>query len=954
MKKKSLALLPLIALRLTGCDLGGNNIPVSAEKGDKGDKGDIGPQGPKGDKGDSGIDGKDGESLLTGKGTPSSSLGKDGDSYVDTQTWDYYTKEDGKWTKAGNFKGGQGDVGLKGDTGATGPKGDKGDTGSKGDQGLKGNKGDKGDKGDQGIKGDQGQKGDKGDDGIAGKDGESLLTGKGEPSSDLGKDGDSYVDTETWDYYTKADGKWTKAGNFKGNKGDKGDTGSQGETGPKGDKGDTGSKGDTGATGPKGDKGDDGIDGKDGESLLTGKGVPSSELGKDGDSYVDTQTWDYYTKAEGKWTKAGNFKGNKGDKGDTGATGPKGDTGAKGDKGDTGLQGPKGDKGDAGAKGDDAITYVPCIFKNYDGTTIYEFYYERGSDIVYDGPTPVKKEKDEEGKDIPWTFVGWDKSLENIQKPTIFTAKFECLYTCTFLNYDGSALYSAKVNRGENVSYEGDTPLKPDTVDGETTIHWTFTGWDKDLTDIKADTIFTAQFDSPNAIKCTFVNYDGTLLGYSYCGKGGKAVYEGDTPTKQGTESEGVITGYRFSGWDKQQTNIHESATFTAQYETYTSYECKFVNYDGTLLYSMTVVSNGAASYKGYTPLHDFEIGEKNKDGTTNVVSYSFKGWDKNLTGITAPTTFTAIYHSISYSGYRVEFRNKDGSEIYHTYTKKGENAACSYERIKNLISSSYSYDSENVTMFAGWNQSTSDVRSNLVLTANIATISRKRNGEYPQTQVEDDKLISKLNSITQTDAQGYVSYGGEKYKKCKDYYYFYCWRKVEPIQWRYLSQNGDNVQFVSEKVLNHQVWNKTEHEDGINLNNYKYSDIRKWLNSDFLEQAFYYDSSLIQTVNVDNSSESTGNSSNRYACEDTRDKVYLLSYKDITNEDYGFTDDASRIAYDADGEAQDYWLRSPLGSDSARCAEYNGYVYRGSGIGEGSGVRPRFDEEARLKGEQS
>ena len=70
MKKKSLALLPLIALRLTGCDLGGNNIPVSAEKGDKGDKGDPG------------IDGKDGESLLTGKGVPSSSLGKDGDSYL--------------------------------------------------------------------------------------------------------------------------------------------------------------------------------------------------------------------------------------------------------------------------------------------------------------------------------------------------------------------------------------------------------------------------------------------------------------------------------------------------------------------------------------------------------------------------------------------------------------------------------------------------------------------------------------------------------------------------------------------------------------------------------------------------------------------------------------------------------------------------------------------------------
>lgn len=58
MKTKKLALLPLIALRLTGCDLGGNNIPVSAEKGDKGD---TGPQGPKGDKGDTGSQGPKGD-----------------------------------------------------------------------------------------------------------------------------------------------------------------------------------------------------------------------------------------------------------------------------------------------------------------------------------------------------------------------------------------------------------------------------------------------------------------------------------------------------------------------------------------------------------------------------------------------------------------------------------------------------------------------------------------------------------------------------------------------------------------------------------------------------------------------------------------------------------------------------------------------------------------------------
>ena len=730
-------------------------------------------------------------------------------------------------------------------------------------------------------------KGDKGDPGVEGKDGESLLTGKGAPSYLLGKEGDSYVDTLTWDYYTKADGKWIKAGNIKGEKGNKGDTGS---------------------------KGDSGIAGKDGESLLNGKGVPSSLLGKDGDSYVDTLTWDYYTKSNGKWTKTGNFKGG------------------------------NGDNGSQGSRGDDAITYVPCIFKNYDGTTLYEFYYEKGSDIVYDGPAPVKKEKDEEGKDIPWTFVGWDKSLENIQKPTIFTAKFECLYTCTFLNYDGSALYSAKVNRGEDVSYEGDTPLKPDTVDGEATIHWTFTGWDKDLTDIKADTTFTAQFDSPNAIKCTFVNYDGTLLGYSYCGKGGKAVYEGETPTKASTELDGVVTNYRFSGWDKQLTNIQEATSFTAVFETYTTYVCKFVNYDGTLLYKTAVVQNGTATYKGDTPLRDFKESGKNEDGTTDVVSYKFKGWDKDLTGIKAPTTFTATYDSTSYAGYRVEFRNKDGSEIYHTYTKKGGNAVCRYEQFKDLISSSYSYDSENVTMFAGWNQSTSDFQSDLVLTANIATISRKQNGEYPQTEVTDNSLILKLSSITERDAQGYYSYGGEKYQKTQNGQAI-TWRKVEPIQWRYLSQDGDNVQFVSEKVLDNHVWNQTDHENGIYRNNYQYSDIRTWLNNDFLEQAFYYDPSLIQTVNVDNSVESTGDSINSYACEDTQDKVYLLSCKDICNEGYGFTDSASRVAYDADGNAQHYWLRSPnyyyhSNDNDARCVSRLGDVSNGY-VSSSYGVRP-------------
>ena len=73
-----------------------------------------------------------------------------------------------------------------------------------------------------------------------------------------------------------------------------------------------------------------------------------------------------------------------------------------------------------------------------------------------------------------------------------------------------------------------------------------------------------------------------------------------------------------------------------------------------------------------------------------------------------------------------------------------------------------------------------------------------------------------------------------------------------------------------------------------------------------------------------------------------TRDKVYLLSDKDVTNEDYGFTDDASRIAYDADGNAHDYWLRSP-GSygDCARYVYYYGDVCSDYYVRYSYGVRP-------------
>lgn len=156
------------------------------------------------------VKGEDGTSLLTGEGVPASTLGKDGDTYIDLSTFDLYTKASGAWTKKGNIKGSAGAAGTKGDTGLTGQTGPAGATGSQGPAG---------------------QTGATGQTGADGKAGSSVLSGSGVPEASLGSDGDTYLDIDTGDIYKKADGAWSKTGNIKGDTGATGQTGADGKAG---------------------------------------------------------------------------------------------------------------------------------------------------------------------------------------------------------------------------------------------------------------------------------------------------------------------------------------------------------------------------------------------------------------------------------------------------------------------------------------------------------------------------------------------------------------------------------------------------------------------------------------------------------------------------------------------------------------------------------------------------
>ena len=196
---------------------------------------------------------------------------------------------------------------------------------------------------------------------------------------------------------------------------------------------------------------------------------------------------------------------------------------------------------------------------------------------------------------------------------------------------------------------------------------------------------------------------------------------------------------------------------------------------------------------------------------------------------------------------------------------------------------------------------------------------------------------------------------------------------KVEPIKWRVITDNYSGKKLLlAEDILTANVpyyvssSNRTIGTTEVYANNYKYSTIRAYLNgayesddtqtktydgSGFLQTAFTSSAqTLISKTTVDNSKETTGyNESSyatEYACENTTDKIFLLSESEVINSDYGFaaynssgkgnarirvTTDYAKANYayqsKTDGYGGYWLLRSPhyYYSSYARYVDYDG-----------------------------
>lgn len=189
----------------------------------------------------------------------------------------------------------------------------------------------------------------------------------------------------------------------------------------------------------------------------------------------------------------------------------------------------------------------------------------------------------------------------------------------------------------------------------------------------------------------------------------------------------------------------------------------------------------------------------------------------------------------------------------------------------------------------------------------------------------EDDNIVAVIKALEARDAKftvgNYVTFG--------EYPQTTAGEDMTPIEWLVLARDGDKALLISRYGLDAQPYNK----DHTSVT-WETCTLRTWLNGTFYNKAFSSaEQAAILTTSVDNSKYQCYSGGSTNGCNNTQDKVLLLSYAEA-NKYFGVTYDnrrntKSRVAptayaiaqgayadsfrRTADGTAAgQWWLRSP------------------------------------------
>ena len=277
---------------------------------------------------------------------------------------------------------------------------------------------------------------------------------------------------------------------------------------------------------------------------------------------------------------------------------------------------------------------------------LYTVNYYAGAGGSIAGTTPQSVLYGHYGSSVTATpntgyhFTIWSDSVATASRQDLgadisVTAYFAIdIETVTFNSQGGTTVSSVNVNY--NSSLGGSLPTNP------TRTGYTFTGWSTSSggpVNFTSSSVVTSSLTvyaqwTINSYTVIWKNWDITTLKTESVNYG-SAASPPSNPTR---------TGYSFIGWDNTYSSITSPITITAHYSV-NSYSVQWNNWDTNSL-KLEFVNYGSA---GTPPSNPTRTG------------YTFIGWDKGYSSITADITITAVFTSIVYT---VTFDSQGGSGI--------------------------------------------------------------------------------------------------------------------------------------------------------------------------------------------------------------------------------------------------------------------------------------------------
>ncbi len=383
------------------------------------------------------------------------------------------------------------------------------------------------------------------------------------------------------------------------------------------------------------------------------------------------------------------------------------------------------------------------------GEVLYTETLDYGTVPSYDGDTPAKT------ADAQYTYTfnnAWSPAIVAVSADATYTAQFDTTvnkYTIKFVNEDGTVLQTGEVEYGATPAYEGETPTK--AADKQYT--YFFNTWEPAITSVTGEATYKATYNQTvNKYTITWVDGDGNTIKTDSVDYGTVPSYVGDTPTKTATAE----FTYTFKGWKEELVPVTDDATYNADFDSAVNqYTVKFVNDDGTVLSEQTLDYGATPVYGGDTPT---------KAGDAEF-TYTFKGWDKEITAVTENVTYTAEYDS-DINEYTVKFVDEDGTALYETTVAYGDMPVYAGDEPTKAGNDEFTWT------FTGWTPELAPVTGDAVYTAVYNSEVKK----YAITWVDGDGNTIKTDSVAYGTVPSYEGAAPTKTATAQYTYTFKGW----------------------------------------------------------------------------------------------------------------------------------------------------------------------------------